>query len=122
MTGQTNGKSSNFSSNGLLLGYAWDGKTYQDAEKQIPQRWPYANSAKNCILKGCTFNNCDFYIVDNKTSDIDEFETILNYLYSSTLNNCTITLSAVYSYGTPVLDEIIEKYKQLPGVISVKKN
>lgn len=122
VTGQSNGKPSNFSSNGLLLGYAWDGKTYQDAEKQIPQRWPYANSAKNCILKGCTFNNCDFYIVDNKTSDIDEFETILNYLYSSTLNNCTITLSAVYSYGTPVSDEIIEKYKQLPGVISVKKN
>lgn len=115
----TRGDLVNFVSKGISIGYAWNGG-YDSAGNKTS--YAYALSAKNTILKGCTFNNCDFYIVDNKTSDIDEFETILNYLYSSTLNNCTITLSAVYSYGTPVSDEIIEKYKQLPGVISVKKN
>lgn len=115
----TRGDLVNFVSKGISIGYAWNGG-YDSAGNKTS--YAYALSAKNTILKGCTFNNCDFYIVDNKTSDIDEFETILNYLYSSTLNNCTITLSAVYSYGTPVSDEIIEKYKQLPGVVSVKKN
>jgi len=112
------GKPINFVGKGISIGYAWNGG-YNDAGNKTT--YGYAISAKYTNLKGCTFDNCNIFIVDNKTSDIDEFETVLQYLWSSTLNNCIITLSAVYGYGTSVSDEIIAKYKELPGVISVIK-